>query len=472
MAIDPTTGQFIQDVGIPGGVPLGGTGAFPGLSQTQVAANQPFIPPTGLIGSEQALSGGLQAALTGIETGFGQARTDLGTQFGLSTDALQAAQAQAAGFIGQGQGAISGAQAQGQQFINQGLAGLQRAQTQGLGAIGSAIDQGVGGLQGFIDPGQQAQQRQAALSGAFGPEAQAAAFQAFQASPGQAFLVEEAERATTRNAAAIGGLGGGNVRRELQRQAIGLAQRDFQNQFNNLGQVTGQGLQAAGQVGALRGQQAGLESGLIGQLGTAQAGLQGQGVGIAGQLGAASAGLSAQGASIAGQLGAQEAQGFQNLGINLGNLGTGEGLTTAQLITDASRNIAGGRSLTGQQIAQAAGGTAAGLANLQNQLGQGVANQFGQTGTNLANLVSGVGQAGSGLNQNLATLLANIGTGSASNAALLTSLAGTFDAAGILATSTAVQSALTDLISLIPQGDDGALINQQLANATNTITPA
>ena len=34
-------------------------------------------PPTGLIGSEQALRAGLTGSLQGLETGFGQARQDL-----------------------------------------------------------------------------------------------------------------------------------------------------------------------------------------------------------------------------------------------------------------------------------------------------------------------------------------------------------------------------------------------------------
>lgn len=99
-------------------------------------------------------------------------------------------------------------------------------------------------LSPFTQPGQQAAQQQAALSGALGPEAQATAFQQFQDSPGQAFLRDRGERAVLRNAAAIGGLGGGNVRRELVEFGQGLAAQDFQNQFDRLGQVAGRGLQS------------------------------------------------------------------------------------------------------------------------------------------------------------------------------------------------------------------------------------
>jgi hypothetical protein len=99
-------------------------------------------------------------------------------------------------------------------------------------------------LGGYVPQGQQAGSLQAAYSGAMGAPAQQQAFANFTASPGQEWLRQQAEQGTLRNAAAIGGLGGGNVRQELQRQAMGLAQQDFQNQFNNLGTVAERGYNA------------------------------------------------------------------------------------------------------------------------------------------------------------------------------------------------------------------------------------
>jgi len=52
-----------------------------------------------------------------------------------------------------------------------------------------------------------------------------------------------------RNSAAIGGLGGGNVRSALVQQGVGFAQQDFQNQFGRLGQLAGQGQNAANSIG-------------------------------------------------------------------------------------------------------------------------------------------------------------------------------------------------------------------------------
>jgi len=115
-----------------------------------------------------------------------------------------------------------------EQALQQGLQGSLQALGQGIGSAQGEIDlatgRAVAPLTGFTQQGQQASQQQAALSGALGQEAQAQAFQGFQSSPGQQFLQQEAERSLLRNQAATGGLGGGNVLRELQKQAIGLAQ--------------------------------------------------------------------------------------------------------------------------------------------------------------------------------------------------------------------------------------------------------
>lgn len=165
-----------------------------------------------------------------------------------------------------------------------------------------AIRTGTTGAIEALAPGA-AEQQLAALSGASGADAQAAAFQQFQDSPGQAFLQEQAERGLLRNQAAIGGLGGGNVRRELNRQAIGLAQQDFQNQFNRL-----QG------VADLQGQRGVNTSNL----------LSGEGTNIANLLQSRATGL----ANIQTGQGAQLAQLEQNLGTLRGerNLNIGKSL--------------------------------------------------------------------------------------------------------------------------------------------------
>ena len=119
--------------------------------------------------------------------------------------------------------------------------------------------------------GGPAREQQAAMVGILGPEAQQAAAGAFAASPGQQFLRDQQERALVRNAAAIGGLGGGNVRSALQQQAFQRAQTDWQNQFGRLGALSGAGQTVAGQQAQLGQAGAAQQAQLIQQQGAARA---------------------------------------------------------------------------------------------------------------------------------------------------------------------------------------------------------
>jgi len=76
-----------------------------------------------------------------------------------------------------------------------------------------------------------------AISGSLGPEAQAQAFQAFQDSPGTAFLRERGLRGVDRRAAAGGGLGSGRRLEALTQFSQGLALQDLQRQLGVLGGV-------------------------------------------------------------------------------------------------------------------------------------------------------------------------------------------------------------------------------------------
>ena len=137
------------------------------------------------------------------------------------------------------------------------------------------------------------------MLGLSGQDAQNQAFAAFNESPGQKFMRDRAQKNLLRNSAAIGGLGGGNVRSALVEQGVGFAQQDFQNQFGRLGQIAGQGQNAATNVGQFGAQAAGnianlgvagSEARASGILGGQQAesqfrsdllGLAGQGIGAA-----------------------------------------------------------------------------------------------------------------------------------------------------------------------------------------------
>ena len=288
----------------------------------------PDEPQTGLIGSEQALAGGLTGGLAGIGAGVEQARAD-----------------------------VLGAQRIGRRDISSGFG------------------QAIAPLNQFAGPGQQAFGSQAALSGALGGQAQQQAFDEFQASPGQQFLQEQAEQALLRNQSAIGGLGGGNVRSELQRQAVGLAQQDLSNQFDRLGQVSGQGLQAAGQQAGLRGQQA-------------------------------------QALASIGQASGQQLAGVAERG----------GVGAADLAFRTGQSLAGGRTRAGEQIAQAVGGTTSALSNLISQQGTSLSNIIGAGGGNLANILATAGQQTGASREQLAALLSNLAVQQGTQTASLPSI--------------------------------------------------
>lgn len=310
------------------------------------------IPQTGLIGSEQALRAGLAGSLGALEQSANLGRRD----------------------IERGIGMVGGA-----------LAGGQRD-------VGRAIGRGAGQLRGFQRPGELAMTSQAAMAGALGPEEQARAFAEFRESPEQAYIRERGERAVLRGAAATGGLGGGRVLQELQRQGQGLAAQDIQNRFARLGEVAGRGLTAAGQQAQLAGQ----EAGIIGQ-------------------------LAGQRAGLGAQMTQQQAE-----------LASRGGLAGAEMIGGISRDVAGGRTRAGEIMSQQIGSTTSALSNLMQQQGAGIAGTIQQAGSNIANLLSGAAEAQAAGNEQLATLLANIASGQASQMAGLPSIPGVTKTEGAL----------------------------------------
>ncbi len=92
-----------------------------------------------------------------------------------------------------------------------------------------------------IQLGGQARDLYGDFIGLGGPEAERAALQGFMESPGQAFLRKRGERAVLRNQSALGGLGGGNVLKELTDYGIGTAAGQLDNRLNRLAGVAGAG---------------------------------------------------------------------------------------------------------------------------------------------------------------------------------------------------------------------------------------
>lgn len=347
-------------------------------------------PPIGLIGSEQALMGGSSAAIDALLGGFNQAR---GALQPVSVD----------------MGNVSSS-------IAQGVQGASGSIAQGISGSGAV-------LQPWQRPGLQAFDLQAALSGALGPQAQAQAYSTFQSSPGQQFLRDRAEQALLRNSAALGGLGGGRVRQELQRQAIGEAQQDFGNAFNRIGTVAQGGLAAAGQ-----------EAGLIGQL--------------RGQEAAAIAQLRGQEASIAGNLEGQRMGLTSQQQRDLAQIAATTGTNAANIAAQTGQQVARDRFTTGTNLAGAIGGTTSALATLVNQQGQDLAGTIAAGAGDLSNVIAGAGGGQAQSQQNLAALLANIISGQGSQVGSLPGVPGTQQTTGVLGN---VGNFLSGVGSLIPR---------------------
>jgi hypothetical protein len=142
-----------------------------------------------------------------------------------------------------------------------------------------------GMLSPFVSGGEPAFQKQQALSGALGAEAQQQAYAEFQEGPGVAFQRAQGMRGIEQGLAARG-VGGGSRLKAISEYNQQLAMQDFSNQFNRLGAVTGVGLgaasaltgagssAAAGQASSIMAQGAASASGAISRAGAFSSGLQ------------------------------------------------------------------------------------------------------------------------------------------------------------------------------------------------------
>ncbi|MEL0098075.1 MAG: hypothetical protein VW907_00800 [Opitutae bacterium] len=289
---------------------------------------------------------------------------------------------------------------QGQQELLDRLSALE-------GRVGGIYDTAQGYQQTYRDLGQEAAQRQAALTGALGPEAQAQAFAEYQASPALDYLQQQSERALTRQAAALGGLGGGNVRQDLVKLTADLYGQDYANQFARLGEIAQRGYGAAGTSAQLGGQQAGTIAG-VGQAGaTTAAQMQDA---LSGRLGNI-LGTEAQyrmraGENIADAIAAGTSQiGGLQVGASDAYRNLYGNLTDAQLQTAKDLATQYGNAVANQYLAQA---------NLYQGQGSALAGVPGQTFTPVPGYSIGGAFGAGGLAYDLAgTLFGGSGSGGA-----------------------------------------------------------
>lgn len=126
-------------------------------------------------------------------------------------------------------------------------------------------------LKPYVDAGEKGLQGQQDLLGLGTPEAQQAVIDQLQQSPQYTSLVRSGEEAMLQNAAATGGLRGGNLEESLLRFRPELLSNMISQQYNRLGDLTAMGqASAAGQ--AQLGQRTGENiANLYGNMGAAKA---------------------------------------------------------------------------------------------------------------------------------------------------------------------------------------------------------
>jgi len=274
--------------------------------QERYNAAQAEATPTGLVGYEQAAQRGLTDATSQLQSTL----ANINNLYGININDLQNAAAGARGDINKGYGEARGY------------------------------------FQPFYQGGQTAYQQQLALSGALGQDAFNAAR---QESPYEKFLFEQGMRANLAGASATGGLGGGNVQKELQRFGQGLSSQGLQQQIGNLNTLSTYGFQGAGALGNLATGQAGALADI--GLNTAQ--------------------------NIAGQRG-QQAGYEANVGTNI-----------AQIQQNTGQNIASNRMSVADMIARQEENAALQQANMLESQGINMSNLIGTQGENVINIGQG-----------------------------------------------------------------------------------
>lgn len=221
--------------------------------------------------------------------------------------------------------------------------------SQGYDAARGDIQQGFTGAENLYQPAMQtgrlSADKQAALNGLLGPEAQAQAYQEFQSSPGTEWLQKRQEKSILNNAAALGGGLGAQtgVMQALQENAAGLAQQDYGNYYNRLSGFTDRGDAATGAISGIRQNM----SQILANLNTGKAGDM--------------AGVLGNKANLLTGTAQNKSQLFANEGVTAGNIYTGAGSEQTQLAQNLGVAKSGGDLYAAQNAPAWAQGLSAGL---------------------------------------------------------------------------------------------------------------
>lgn len=138
----------------------------------------------------------------------------------------------------------------------------QAGARQGIGTLREGVATARSDVDPYAQAGTNALRMQQALAGSLGPEAQAQAYAAIEQSPAFAAMLQQGEEAMLANAAATGGLRGGNTQAALANFRPQLLQALIQQQYGQLAGLSSQGLGAASQQAGYGMQGAGVITGL------------------------------------------------------------------------------------------------------------------------------------------------------------------------------------------------------------------
>jgi len=268
-------GKFVDSIGGPAGLflltagPLvafgGGLGAAGGAASAGTAgAVAPgggvFAVPGG-VGATTAGSTGLGAALSGAAGKVGSVISSAagalgggGSMSGLGTLLLNAGTQIVGGLIQQK--AAEKAIKNQREMLTQADAAQAEAARKALEEVRAAnlqaeellapymelAPQQIQNLNLYQTAGSQALQQQSALAGLQGPEAQRAAIANLEANPEFQAIARQGEEAILANAAATGGLRGGNTQAALAQFRPELLQAYIDQQYSRLGGLSTQGL--------------------------------------------------------------------------------------------------------------------------------------------------------------------------------------------------------------------------------------
>jgi len=450
----------MQRAGMIGGMPAGSaiTSVQPGIAPIQAAnpaitANttvtpiqQPMMapaqtgaPPTGLIGAEQVLNQGKTAAELALMQGYGGAENmitqayggagqDINQGFGAASQALDASY-----------WAARSESDKYRQALNNRTLSLDATPSSD---VINPLNEAVANFDPYMKTGQSADKLYADLTGANGAEAQATAQAAYESSPALQYQIDQMQKVTERSAAARGGLLGGRVALELQKNAQGLTSQDY---FKNLAALDAQanrGVTAAGQVGGIRSNQAGIAASLQGQKMQAQTQYEIQKEQIRNDVAqrltnlAENYGINKAGINTAS---GQTAAGLKtDLGKTVSGLRADLGQSTAGLNTGYSQVVGGMREGAGYAVAQNANQAASNISSILQNQGIQVSEMMGKDIASITDMIYQSGMQDKTDMQNLAAILANITGGQASNVMQGQSTIGAAQAAGTVGAANAV----------------------------------